>query len=206
MSSNTKKQSRFPILKDRLNTLLEGRTTTEFAKAMGVSRATAGFYLNGNRVPDAKALREIAGNLGVSADYLIGLTSTRSTDARIQSVQSSTLLTESACERLCYEEDACIIAFLDELLEMPHDILLEISKKYYAHVFAVNAIKPVIESHTDFKGKKLPRVKIEVNGDSFPDIPIEEIGDYTRYALVHAFLKFADMEKTRLAIERRAEK
>lgn len=58
----------------RINNLKGELSTTAFSKKLGVSRQTLGFYLNGNRLPDAHHLVNIASKCGVTTDYLLGLT------------------------------------------------------------------------------------------------------------------------------------
>lgn len=49
------------------------RTQAEFAKFLGIARATVGFYENGERVPDAIVLKKICEACKVPSDYLLGL-------------------------------------------------------------------------------------------------------------------------------------
>lgn len=75
MKQSKVKEGRFPIFKERFRKLQGEMSNTEFADFLGVSRQTVGFYCNGDRIPDALGLREIAEKCGVSADWLLGLTS-----------------------------------------------------------------------------------------------------------------------------------
>ena len=93
-------ESRLPIFKERLNSLLEGRSITEFAKELGMSRQTLGFYLNGDRIPDIKAIRQICEFCGVTADWLIGLSEVKSPDTTVQAVCAFTGLSEEAVNSL----------------------------------------------------------------------------------------------------------
>jgi len=68
------KDGRLPILKKRLKELQGDMYATDFAKKLGLSRATVGFYLNGDRIPDSETLIQICQRCNVSADYLLGLT------------------------------------------------------------------------------------------------------------------------------------
>ena len=62
------------VFRDRLRKLLGDMTTTEFANKVGVSRQTMGFYLNGDRIPDALTLLQICKACNVSAGWLLGQT------------------------------------------------------------------------------------------------------------------------------------
>lgn len=60
--------------KQRLRLLaLNYDSTTEFASALGISRQTVGYWLNGKRAPDADSLATISKKMGVSVDWLLGL-------------------------------------------------------------------------------------------------------------------------------------
>lgn len=54
-----------------------GMTQKDFSEFLGISRPTVGFYENGDRIPDAQILAEIAVKCQVSSDWLLGLTEYR---------------------------------------------------------------------------------------------------------------------------------
>lgn len=118
------KQARFPIFKENLNQLMkdEQMNTTEFAEKLGLSRQTVGFYLNGDRIPDALTLRSICESCSVSADYLLGLAKERTPDQTIQSACRYTGLSEKAIEVLCHHGE-------QELQDGYHDLTHGIAKK-----------------------------------------------------------------------------
>ena len=64
---------RFPAFRDAFFELMGDMTIKEFAEKLGMSRATVGFYCNGDRIPDALGIKTIAEKCGVSADWLLGL-------------------------------------------------------------------------------------------------------------------------------------
>jgi len=59
--------------KNRFVELCGNKTQQEIADAIGISRATVGYYLSGDRSPDIDVLSRIAHYFGVTSDYLIGL-------------------------------------------------------------------------------------------------------------------------------------
>jgi len=67
------------IFSQRLKELREaaGMNQVEFAKVLGVARASISYYENGQRVPDIEVLESITKHFGTSADYLLGLTNER---------------------------------------------------------------------------------------------------------------------------------
>jgi len=93
-------QKRFPIFADRFNELRETRTQEDFAEFLGISRPTVGFYENGERLPDALLLRKIAIKCGVSADWLLGISDTKSQNQDVQTTCALTGLSENAVKIL----------------------------------------------------------------------------------------------------------
>lgn len=75
MKQSEKQEPRLKVFRDRFDLLRQERnfSNTEFSKFLDMSRQTVGFYLNGNRVPDALTLIKIAEKCNVSADWLLGL-------------------------------------------------------------------------------------------------------------------------------------
>lgn len=70
-------KSRLPVFTERFRELQEDRSNTEFAEFLGISRQTVGFYCNGDRIPDALGLKEVAEKCEVSTDWLLGLSDFR---------------------------------------------------------------------------------------------------------------------------------
>lgn len=78
------KAARVPVFQERIRELRGDMTQGQFAEKIGVSRPTIGLYESGARIPDAEVLRDISEKCDVSADWLLGLTDTRSPNATIQ--------------------------------------------------------------------------------------------------------------------------
>lgn len=91
---------RFPVFTERFRELRGERDNTDFAKFLGISRQTVGFYCNGDRIPDALGLKQIADKCGVSADWLLGLTDVRTPDMDVRATADYTRLSTGAIERL----------------------------------------------------------------------------------------------------------
>ncbi len=94
------KRIRFPKFKERLNILKGDMTIKAFAEKIGVSLPTAGFYLNGDRLPDALGVHDIASKCEVSADWLLGLSDVQKSDADLRVVCEYTGLTEQSVDIL----------------------------------------------------------------------------------------------------------
>lgn len=110
------KNNRLPIFTKRFRELQGERTNTEFADFLGISRQTVGFYCNGDRIPDAVVLRQIAERCTVSADWLLGLSETKSTDTTIQQIRKFTGLSEdsiSCLKRICSKNNEMLNTVLE---------------------------------------------------------------------------------------------
>lgn len=88
MKQSEKKPPRLKVFQERFDLLRKehGSNNTDFAKLLDMSRQTVGFYLNGDRVPDALNLIRIAEKCNVSVDWLLGLTDEKTPNAEIRSM------------------------------------------------------------------------------------------------------------------------
>lgn len=97
------KDKKMPLFAARFGELRGDRTQAEFAEFLGISRPTVGFYENGERIPDALVLRQIAERCGVTADYLVGLSDNRVPEN--EGVGHITGLSDEAVENLAFLKD-----------------------------------------------------------------------------------------------------
>lgn len=74
MKHGNSQTGKLPIFRERLRIIQGDMSITAFAEKLELSRQTVGFYLNGDRIPDALTLRDIAEHCNVSVDYLLGFT------------------------------------------------------------------------------------------------------------------------------------
>lgn len=93
-------ERRLPVFADRFIELRGKRTQDEFAKFLGISRPTVGFYESGQRIPDAVVLRQIAEKCNVSTDYLLGLTDEKTPCSDIRAICEYTGLSSRAIKVL----------------------------------------------------------------------------------------------------------
>ncbi len=98
-SSEKNKNSLFPT---RLRELRKekGVSQQECADTLGVSKSTLGLWENGDTLPDARSLAQMAEYYGVSADYMLGVSEIKSPDVNIQKICELTGLTEQAAKLL----------------------------------------------------------------------------------------------------------
>ena len=116
------KKNRLPVFKKRFEELFEESevSQTEFANKLGLSRQTVGFYLNGDRIPDAEGILSLAKSCGVSSDWLLGLSDSRSFDKNIQIAVKTTGLSQTATEALVKLKEGEYAPILSALFESPH--------------------------------------------------------------------------------------
>lgn len=100
MKQRSGENDRLPIFTKRFRELQGERTNTEFADFLGISRQTVGFYCNGDRIPDAQILRDIAKKCNVSSDWLLGLTDIQNPDINIAFALQSLGLSDSSAKNL----------------------------------------------------------------------------------------------------------
>ena len=110
-------------------------STEEFAKKLGVSRQTLGFWLNEKRTPDMDMLIKVSKALNMSIDYLVGISDSNSLDADIQAVIRYTGLSERfiyALRDMVFQGD--MQSFLNGFVESPFYKKFAIG---YAHTYAL---------------------------------------------------------------------
>lgn len=88
-------QRRFPVFAERFSKLRGDKTQEEFAKFLGISRPTVGFYENGARLPDALVLCQIAEKCNVSTDWILGLSNYKNSGTANLSVEDIGLSEEA---------------------------------------------------------------------------------------------------------------
>lgn len=94
------KNNRLPTFTERFRELQGNRSNTEFAEFLELSRQTVGFYCNGDRIPDALTLKQIAEKCKVSTDWLLGLSKAKSPDINVKWMCEKTGLSEISIENL----------------------------------------------------------------------------------------------------------
>lgn len=115
----------------RINTLLaeQGHRQKELAAHLGIQDNTISYFVSGRRTPNTEQIAKIADFFNVSADYLLGRTTAKTTDKDVQFICEYTGLNETALEVLhCwhfYGEDLLIIPTINLLLETEKSTVFE---------------------------------------------------------------------------------
>lgn len=86
----------------RINALLakKFKRQKDLATALGVNDNTISYFVSGKRMPNTEQIIKISDFFGVSADYLLGLSDTATTDKDVQFICEYTGLSERAIEVL----------------------------------------------------------------------------------------------------------
>lgn len=147
MKQSGKREPRLKVFRDRFELLRQQHdlSNTDFAKFLEMSRQTVGFYLNGERVPDALTLIKIAEKCNVSADWLLGLTNIQNPDTNIASTIQYLGLSDSATKMLLAIKNAetkgltenakLLPSTLDKFLSNAHIIMLLHNMQSYIDVY-----------------------------------------------------------------------
>ena len=80
---------------------------SQFAKRLDMNRQSVDRYYNGERCPDAQALKQICEKMNISADWLLGLSPVRSTSVDIQNAVVSLGITEEAANSIMEINKMC---------------------------------------------------------------------------------------------------
>ncbi len=99
-----RKNERLPVFTERFRELQGEQSNTEFSEFLGISRQSVGFYLNGDRVPDAITLIKIAEKCDVSSDWLLGLSDIKAREGEIKQVCNYTGLSALSVNNLHIEK------------------------------------------------------------------------------------------------------
>lgn len=151
------------VIGSRINEALafSNKKQKELAAHLGVPDNTISYFCSGKRVPNAEQIIEISKFLGVSADFLLGLSGNKTTEPKLQSACEYTGLNENAVENIketCYilssnkefikifnwllsETYIGDIAFQLMLISQYSDYLIRLKKSFYEmypHGFSEN--------------------------------------------------------------------
>lgn len=82
----------------RINEILGEKNILQkdLARALGVQKSAVSYFMNDARKPNIQQLGMIADFLGVTTDYLLGRTDTRTPDIDVQSITDKTGLSEAS--------------------------------------------------------------------------------------------------------------
>lgn len=152
---------KMPCFRERLNQLFinSGKTIVDFAKTLGPSRQSLGYYLNGERIPDAHTVKQICERCNVSADWLLGLSDVESPDTDMQAV----------CKYLGLSEET--VSFLrmisvqlhDQFITMLIDALFDNDNSRASFIMSLKAIYQAYKIKKENENSSIPESIPEIN-------------------------------------------
>ena len=131
----------FKVFSERLSDLMKerGLKQQDLADVLGIKRQTVSLYMTGQSMPDAEQVKNIAMFFSVSADWLLGLSNTKTLDLNIKLV----------CEFLGLSENVVIalkkVKCSEILSEFSKDPDLEL------HVFPADGLSEIFASDSFFR-------------------------------------------------------
>lgn len=173
---NEEKKSKMPIFAERFNALRGRQTQAEFADFLGISRPTVGFYENGERIPDALILKQIAERCGVTTDYLVGLSDNKTIEG--SNIAKDTGLSDKAINvfKMALSEKKCYKKYND-------------FQKYY-WLDVLNSLIESFEYFPEFVNDitSLVNVDVTINSWDMEDIVAEKYPDLFDLVYKNAFV------------------
>ena len=101
----------------RLRSLVEGKITQEeLAANIGCSRQAVSQYLDGKSLPNADKILLISKYLGVSSDYLLGLSNSKSPKLEHKAINEYLGINDYSIKTLHIERETPLIELIDYLL------------------------------------------------------------------------------------------
>lgn len=101
-ASYSPEENKSAIFPSRLRDLRKEKGVSQeaVARKLGVSKSTIGLYETGGTLPDAKTLFNFAKYYGVSSDYLLGLSNSKSADINIRAISDLLGISEGVISEL----------------------------------------------------------------------------------------------------------
>lgn len=201
-----KKECRFPKFQERLRELQGEMSNTEFADFLGITRQTIGFYLNGHRIPDILCLAQISRRCNVSADWLIGTSDVKSTNADTKATSKYIGLSEESISFLSkvFREFGGANSPTEVLNDLLNDAgfqeLLVVMARYKAEIsIEKERTKDIIERIQNLRDEHARKAFVEEAVNLLPNCTVtidmtdmKPSGKYLRFLIIDNFTKSLD--------------
>ena len=193
---------RFPAFQEAFVELMGDMTIQEFADKLGMSRATVGFYSAGKRIPDAWGIKTIAEKCGVSADWLLGLSDTKTTDGELKQVCNYTGLSEDTVTLLHIYPNmhrlasSFIARFFEDVVTGDSITMICDYLEKSAHAGAVDDAISRAEFDSSEDGEFSPHSKVELGTDNIIDSMNGTHGGYFKIPAEEAAWYFLTQAKS----------
>lgn len=175
MKHGNSQTGKLPIFRERLRSLQGDMSITAFADKLELSRQTVGFYLNGDRIPDALTLRAIADRCNVTTDYLVGKSNIPAVNPDMQNAIKYTGLSESSIQTIKALQQGKSprgMQILNSLLSVPQFTLALIDKLLYYLICT-----EVFNAAKNKRVQELEKLDELTHGDIVKEIQLRESGE-----------------------------
>lgn len=162
----------------------------QLAERLGVKANIVSYWCSGQRTPNADQIAEIAKALDVSADYLLGLTKSQTTDKDLQYICDYTGLSNRVVRLLHASRGSCIVELLNYFIEYTHKEDIDFLEDY--PFVGVNDIESKYLSSCIELANDIKQIQDEIEGEEFSEnleYPKEDFEDE------QGFLQEAEQEK-----------
>lgn len=119
MKNETDTNKNMILFQERLKELRGTKKLQGMAKAIGISRASLGYYENGDRKPDIEVLLKLANYYHVSCDYLLGVTDVKAPDISNRAISEKIGLNERTIDTLSGYQKNATRSPVDEYDDVP---------------------------------------------------------------------------------------
>lgn len=117
--------SRLQVFTDRFREEVDRIGSSQKAADLtGFSRPTIDFWYSGARIPDSANLITLSSALGVSADYLLGLSDVRSSKTNVKSVCKYTGLSQESVDFLTHFSKGFVIDYVNDFLPLSGEFFI----------------------------------------------------------------------------------
>lgn len=155
------------IFATRLKKIMKERGVTQqqLADYLNITRQAVSLYLTGQALPDIDRLSMICTRLGVSSDYLLGLSDEATINAELRTVCEYTGLSEDAIKTIQILKDKKLNQFANEIIYSTHfkrivELTSEIYYLYQAQIKIANKVHNVICDIPGLYGSEITDEKI----------------------------------------------
>lgn len=162
----------------------------QLAERLGVKPNIVSYWCSGQRTPHAAQIAEIAKVLGVSADYLLGVSIAPTTDKELRYICDYTGLSDRVVRLLHASRGSCIVELLNYFIEYTHEDNIDFLEDY--PFVGVNDIESKYLSSCIELANDIKQIQDEIEGKEFGEnleYPKEDFEDE------QDFLQEAEKEK-----------
>lgn len=144
---------------------IKGVMQKQLAKHMRVKDNVVSYWCSGSRTPNAKQIAEIAKYLGVSTDYLLGVSIAPTTDKELRYICDYTGLSDRVVRLLHASRGSYIVELLNYFIEYTHEDDIDFLEDY--PFVGVNDIESKYLSSCIELANDIKQIQDEIENEEF---------------------------------------